>query len=314
MEELMNEWAVADTDGKLITFEEFLSVLAYSLRRDLIDRDVEAAFRRFAHANSSNDDIIHAEDVQQVVLQVTGVYCTLEEAQEMCWEADLEERGFVDVHAFVAMLSTVEPGWLIHFNWHKNLAQRFLHDLVKDGEFDEELDQDDDYADDDTDAGSVANLSVAVLDGSGEGKLFASSASAPHDDGYENKLRDSPVATAGNDDDDGDDGDDNIHLFFSPSGTPPPALPPASPKLFVNSEAHTPVLASSLAAPDVADMVHIGNAATTSSSSATTTTTSTARFAALAASPPEPSNAPQQPTLFAVNMHSDDDNDVLFEL
>ena len=58
------------------------------------------------------------------------------DAEEMIFIADNHNNGYITAAEFVDLVTVVyEPGWVLLWNYRTNRPQRFVHDLVVDGEF-----------------------------------------------------------------------------------------------------------------------------------------------------------------------------------
>ncbi|XP_037946792.1 calmodulin-like [Teleopsis dalmanni] len=85
-----------------IEFPEFLAMMARQMSRDVnSDQEIRDAFRVF---DRNGDGFISAEELRYVMTNM-GEKLTLEEANEMIREADLNGDGQIDYNEFVEMMS-----------------------------------------------------------------------------------------------------------------------------------------------------------------------------------------------------------------
>jgi Ca2+-binding EF-hand superfamily protein len=128
---LMHEWEVSHGDG--LSYAEYLSMIAFTLKRAELDHAVDAAFTYFCGRN--DDPVITAKSLRHAIKAVTGVKMLAPEIDEMIWEAG-GDKGCITRDEFLHMVKIVyEPGWILLWNYRTNAPVRFLHDLFRPEEF-----------------------------------------------------------------------------------------------------------------------------------------------------------------------------------
>ena len=124
---LIREWDVYDLNG--LTYREFVSMLAYSLKREQLDHDINLSFY---FSTNINPDHITPADVQSALqLAYTDLEpVSLDICKEMIWVCSDTDSYSINFVEYIKMITTIyEPGWIVLYNWHKNKVLRFLHDL-----------------------------------------------------------------------------------------------------------------------------------------------------------------------------------------
>jgi len=130
--ELIEEWEC--TEKGRLNFEEFLSMIAYSLQ--YYDLEYQTILAYYMFANENNE--IGYQDIINIIQRETGATVTEEEAKEMIWEVDIDNKGKIRENNFVEMITTMyEPGWIVHYKWRDKTVHRFMHDLIEENEFDQ---------------------------------------------------------------------------------------------------------------------------------------------------------------------------------
>lgn len=111
LQKLVTEWttSVDNRDGK-IDFINFVSMMAHFLKNEELDEEVEDVFKSFCHKWSDSASFDGA-DLYARMQNEFGIDLSLEEANEMIWEADLTDEGRLDYWSFrnsVTMVSDVD--------------------------------------------------------------------------------------------------------------------------------------------------------------------------------------------------------------
>ena len=100
IQDMINE---VDKEGNgSITFEGFKSLMDKKLRDEDIEEEIIETFKKF---DQDNNGLIGPEDVFNL-LQSFGLDITVNEAEEMVKNVDLDQDGFVNYQEFVKMLLT----------------------------------------------------------------------------------------------------------------------------------------------------------------------------------------------------------------
>ena len=100
IQDMINE---VDTEGNgSITFEGFKKLMERKLRDEDIEEEIIETFKKF---DQDNNGLIGPEDVFNL-LQSFGLDITVNEAEEMVKNVDLDQDGFVNYQEFVKMLLT----------------------------------------------------------------------------------------------------------------------------------------------------------------------------------------------------------------
>jgi Ca2+-binding EF-hand superfamily protein len=101
LQDILNEYDI-DNSGS-IDFEEFLLMMCSKLK-DSVDQQEEArvAFKLF---DSDGNGKVDVDELYKAMIQL-GETITLEDAQNMLNEADLDGDGFIDEEEFCKMMST----------------------------------------------------------------------------------------------------------------------------------------------------------------------------------------------------------------
>ena len=100
IQDMINE---VDIEGNgSITFEGFKGLMDRKFRDDDVEEEIIEAFKKFDH---DNNGLIGPEDVFNL-LQSFGQDITINEAEEMIRNVDLDGDGFVNYQEFVKMLFT----------------------------------------------------------------------------------------------------------------------------------------------------------------------------------------------------------------
>ena len=100
IQDMINE---VDLEGNgSITFEGFKGLMDRKLRDDDIEEEIIETFKKF---DQDNNGLIGPEDVFNL-LQSFGQDITINEAEEMIRNVDLDGDGFVNYQEFVKMLFT----------------------------------------------------------------------------------------------------------------------------------------------------------------------------------------------------------------
>ena len=98
IQDMINE---VDIEGNgSITFEGFKALMERKLRDEDIEEEIIEAFKKF---DQNNNGLIGPEDVFNL-LQSFGQDITINEAEEMVKNVDLDNDGFVNYQEFVKML------------------------------------------------------------------------------------------------------------------------------------------------------------------------------------------------------------------
>lgn len=142
---LIEEWEC--TKQSHLSFEEFLSMIAYSLQCHDLEYQTTLAYHIFSHQNKEEEKITY-RDIMDTIKKETGVDVDEYEAKEMIWEANLSrdpkndddelDEGKVSEVDFLRMITTMyDPGYIVHWKWHDRTVHRIMHELIKDDEFDQ---------------------------------------------------------------------------------------------------------------------------------------------------------------------------------
>ncbi len=100
IQDMINE---VDIEGNgSITFEGFKALMDRKFRDEDIEEEIIEAFKKF---DTDNNGLIGPEDVFNL-LQAFGKEISINEAEEMVKNADLDNDGFVNYQEFVKMLFT----------------------------------------------------------------------------------------------------------------------------------------------------------------------------------------------------------------
>jgi Ca2+-binding EF-hand superfamily protein len=141
---LVREWGDPAT-GRL-SYESFLSLIAYSLKQQELREGVEREFRRFADLTDAPPRVTPESLREGLRRAVPGAEPTLAEAGEMVYEADKSGNGWVGLEDFRDLVSVVyRPAWILLWDWRRRAPRHIAYDQFVDGEFDG-IDEDDDGA------------------------------------------------------------------------------------------------------------------------------------------------------------------------
>ena len=100
LQDMINE---VDIEGNgTITFEGFKELMDRKFRSDDVEEELIEAFKKF---DQDNNGLIGPEDVFNL-LQSFGQDITINEAEEMVKNVDLDQDGFVNYQEFVKMIFT----------------------------------------------------------------------------------------------------------------------------------------------------------------------------------------------------------------
>jgi len=106
LQKLMREWG----HGEKVDFSNFVSMMAHFVKDEELDERVEDVFKAFCHHWKSNPTF-DSNDLRTYMQNEFDVSITMEEANEMIWEADLNDDGRLDYHSFrnsVTMVSDID--------------------------------------------------------------------------------------------------------------------------------------------------------------------------------------------------------------
>uniref|UniRef100_A0A7S0DQJ7 Calmodulin n=1 Tax=Amorphochlora amoebiformis TaxID=1561963 RepID=A0A7S0DQJ7_9EUKA len=137
IDNIINQWG--NKHARTVNFQQFISMMAFSQMQNKLERQVERkAFRLFA--GNQGRRRIYYRNIQTAIKNMTGVEIDDVTAKEMLWEADVNQKGFLDKHDFLQLVITVfKPGYVVLWNYKKNRAETVQLDALNEEEF-EKLD------------------------------------------------------------------------------------------------------------------------------------------------------------------------------